>query len=232
MGARSAVAAARIAVLTLVALALSGPVHAAEDTVGRWQGASWGFELRSGGSLRLQDETLSPAPLVGLGVRVCTLLTLIDSELYVQTMGFSRNVGSGGYDLRRTTVGYDLRLHPMFIRHLEGGLPDRLAAGIHLALGVGVDVLSITGPGYDRTDAAFAFGFGIGADLPLTEPDDASWSVWLGLGWRLRFVGFPESAPGLRDMDEHQLLVSLSLRFHDLTGIRLPVPPELDDIDR
>jgi hypothetical protein len=218
--------------VTLASARASAAAPDEAETHGHWQGASWGFELRSGASLRMQDESLTPAPIIGLGFRVCTLLTLIDSELFVQTMGFTRTTGAGEYDMRRLSVGIDMRLHPLFIRPLQGGFGDRLAAGIHLVIGAGIDSLAIRGPDLERTDASFAFGIGLGAEVPLNEPNRNSWSIWLGLGWRLRFVGFPKSAPGLRDMDEHQLLVSLSLRFHDLTGIRLPPPPELDDVDR
>ena len=232
-----------------VLAALAAPVAHAEPTEGRWQGTSWGFELRAGAGLRSQDTALSPAPLIGLGVRVCTLLTLIDAELYGQTEGFTRRSGplptdtdaiiaGEVYDLRRTSIGFDLRLHPLFVRHLQGGFGDRVAAGLHLALGAGADILSVSGgheafgTALDRTDVAFAFGVGAGVDVPLTEPNDRPWSLWLDLGWRLRFTGFGESAPGLRDMDEHVIVLQLGVRFHDLTGVRVPVPPELDDADR
>ncbi len=204
----------------------------AEEAGGRWQGTSWGFELRSGLSFRARDEAITPAPILGVGFRVCTLLQLVDAELFMQTMAFDREVAAGDHALRRTSIGVDLRLHPLFIRHLQGGFGDRLAASLHLAIGAGVDVLSTVGPGRDRTDVAFAIALGLGSEVPLTEPSARPWSVWLGLGWRVRFVGFPDGAPGLRDMDEHQLLVNLSVRFHDLTGVRWAVPPELDDADR
>lgn len=216
----------------LIALAVWSAPARAEEPTGRWQGTSWGFELRSGASFRAQDEAITPAPLLGLGLRVCTLLTLIDAEVFVTTAGLSRTTDAGRYDLRRTAIGLDLRLHPLFVRHLQGGFGDRVAAGLHLAIGAGLDLLSTVGPGRDRTDPGFAFAIGAGADVPLTEPDDRPWSVWLGLGWRLRFAGFPKGAAGLRDMDEHQLLVTLGLRFHDLTFASIPPPPELDDRDR
>lgn len=230
---------ARIA-SSLLALTVgaSAPTAHAEERSGRWQGTSWGFELRSGASFRARDEAITPAPILGLGLRVCTLLTLIDAELFTTTAGLSRTTDAGRYDLRRTSVGLDLRLHPLFVRHLQGGFGDRLAAGLHLAIGVGLDLLSTKGRGpdpinpIDRTDPGFAFAIGAGADVPLTEPNLRPWSLWLGVGWRMRFAGFPSGAPGLRDMDEHQLLVALGLRFHDLTFAHLPPPPELDDRDR
>ena len=207
-----------------------------DEPTGRWQGTSWGFELRTGAGFRVQDDSLMPAPIVGAGFRVCTLLTLIDAELYAMTAGSSRTTDGGDYDLRRTSIGIDLRLHPMFMRHLQGSFGDRLMAGIHLAFGAGADVLSTAGgagtAARDRTDVGFAFGVGLGVDVPLTAPDDATYSLWLGLGWRMRFVGFGAGAPGLRDMDEHVALINLGVRFHDLTGLRIAPPPELDDVDR
>lgn len=231
--------------IPLLAVVVASTAARAEPTEGRWQGTSWGFELRTGAGFRVADETLAPAPLIGVGVRLCTLLTLIDAELFGQTEGFTRrsdaftSAAAGDvYDLRRTSLGLDLRLHPLFMRHLQGRLGDRVMAGLHLALGAGVDLLSVRGghaslgTDLDRTDASFAFGIGAGVDVPLTEPNDRPWSLWLDLGWRLRFSGFGDSAPGLRDQDEHVLLLQLGVRFHDLTGVRVPVPPELDDVDR
>lgn len=226
------------ALLAALAVSATSATAHADEVGGRWQGASWGFELRSGASLRAQDEPIAPAPLLGLGLRVCTLLTLLDAEVFATTAGFSRTTEAGHYDLRRTSIGLDLRLHPLFIRHLQGTFGDRLAAGLHLAIGIGLDLLSTAGGDpdraapIDRTDPGFAFAIGAGADVPLTEPNLRSWSLWLGVGWRLRFAGFPKGAPGLRDMDEHQLLIALGLRFHDLTFAHIPPPPELDDVDR
>jgi hypothetical protein len=230
---RTPAACQHVAVLGAIALcALASGVARGDDSGPRWQGASWGLELRSGASFRVQDDPVSPAPILGAGLRVCTLLTLIDAELFATTVGFSRTTAAGAHDLRRTSIGVDLRLHPLFIRHLEGDLAGRIAAGVHLALGGALELLAIAGPDRDDTYSRFAFAIGLGLDLPLTEPNGRAWSLWLGLGWRLRFVGFPGSAPGLRDMDEHQALVSFGVRFHDLGFMRLPVPPELDDRDR
>jgi len=224
----------------ICALAFAGTARAHEgdddEPSGRWQGSSWGFELRGGAAFRTADADVAPVPVVGLGVRVCTLLTLLDAELFATTAGFVRNVDGGRYDLRRTSIGVDLRLHPLFVRSVQGRFVDRVAAGLHLAIGAGADVLSIAGgeagERLDRTDVAFAFAIGLGVDVPLTEPNDHPWSLWMGFGWRMRFVGFAGSAPGLRNMDEHQALLTFGVRFHDLSGIPLPVPPELDDVDR
>jgi len=213
------------------------PTRAAEPTSydaprGRWQGTSWGFELETGLGLRLADDALTPAPLLGLGFRVSTLLTLVDAELFARTQGLTRTVPAGDFDLRRTSLGLELRLHPLFIRNLQGDFGSRALAGIHLAVQGAAEVLSVRGPEVDRTDVSFAFGFGLGVDLPLTDPDDGPYSLWLDLGWRFRVVGFPHAPRGLGDMDEQLFLLSLGLRFHDVSGLPLPKPPELDDRDR
>lgn len=224
-----------LVVLTLVATA---SIARAEDDEpsGRWQGTSWGFELRAGAAFRSEDAEVTPAPVFGLGFRVCTLLTLVDAELFATTEGFSRANDWGQFDFRRTSIGVDLRLHPLFIRSVQGRLGDRIAAGVHLAIGAGADVFSVDGgqndTRWEATQVRFAFAIGLGVDVPLTEPNDHPWSLWLGLGWRMRFVGFPVAPPGFGDMNEHQALVTFGVRFHDLSGIALPVPPELDDTDR
>lgn len=204
---------------------------------GRWQGTSWGFELRGGMGLRLADDTVWPAPVLGLGFRVSTLLTLVDAEVFAQTQAFSRTVAAGDFDLRRTSLGLELRLHPLFIRNLQGDFGSRALAGIHIAVHGAAEVLSVRGTSpaaasVDRTDLSLAIGVGLGVDLPLTDPEAGPSSLWLGLGWRFRVVGFPHAPRGLGDMDEQTFVLSLGLRFHDVSAVPLPKPPELDDRDR
>jgi len=199
-----------------------------------WMGAFWGIELKTGLSLRAKDGAdgeLDPQPSFGLGLRVATLVSLIDLELFgVVTPLADRYT--------RTAVGLDLRLHPLFIRMLQRDFGSRVLAGLHLSLGAGADVLSAETASTPRegiessTHVAFAFAFGLGVDIPLTHPSRNDPSLWLGLGWRMRFVGFSDAPAGLRDMDEHVVLVQLGLRFHDIGFMRVPKPPELDDRDR
>jgi hypothetical protein len=194
-------------------------------------GAFWGLELRGGLHLRADDPGLSPAPLFGIGLRAATLMTLLDLELYAQTAPFGE--ADGPHDLWRTSFGADLKLHPLFIRALHANLGARLLAGLHLAVGLGGDLLAVGAPGAaTHTHAAFAFAFGAGAEVPLTGVDDGGPSVWLGLGWRMRFADFDAAPPALRDMDSHEVVLSLGVRFHDIGFLRLPRPPELDDRDR
>ncbi len=193
----------------------------------KWMGAYWGIELKTGLSLRAED----PQPSFGLGLRVATLVSLIDLELFgVVTPLADRYT--------RTAMGLDLRLHPLFIRMLRRDFGSRVLAGLHVALGVGADVLSAdtksvsTGADESSTHVAFAFAFGVGADFPITNPSRNDPSLWLGVGWRMRFVGFSDAPAGLRDMDEHVVLLQLGLRFHDIGFMRIPKPTELDDRDR
>src|SRR5262249_53831958 len=150
--------------------------------------------------------------------------------------GFTRENRDAIFDLRRTSIAIEGRLHPLFVRHLQGGFGDRVAAGFNVSLGLGADLLSVAGgegdAARDDTYARFALGLGLGLDIPLTEPDDHPWSLWLGLGVQLRFVGFPDAPSGLHDMDEKVFALQLGVRFHDISGVRFPVPPELNDTDR
>jgi len=192
-----------------------------------WMGAFWGIELKTGLSLRAGD----PQPSFGLGLRVATLVSLIDLEL-------SGVVTPLADRYTRTAIGLDVRLHPLFIRTLRRDFGSRVLAGLHVAIGVGADVLSAdtasasTGADESSTHVAFAFAFGVGADFPITNPSRNDPSLWLGLGWRMRFVGVSDAPEGLRDMDEHVVLLQLGLRFHDIGFMRIPRPPELDDRDR
>ena len=196
-----------------------------DPTHGDYMGAFWGLELRGGIALRGADDELTPIGAMGVGVRIATLVSLVDFELATETMGFSR----GDYDLRATSIAGELRLHPLFIRLLQGNTASLVLASIHLALGAGLEVLSTDGPAQDATHYAFGFRWGLGAEVPLTRPSAASWSLWLGLGWRMTITGFGGAPPGLRDLDRHAVWLSLSLRFHDIDFMRFPRPPELRD---
>lgn len=233
------VLAAALAFALALALATreARPVRAESPAPGsttghsRWMGAYWGLELKTGLSIRTTDGELDLEPAVGLGARIATLMSLVDLELSALVTPLDERY-------TRTAIGLDLRLHPLFVRMLHADFGSRVLAGLHLAVGGGVDLLSAPPPpalGGDAsasTKAAFAFSFGLGADIPLTNPARNDPSLWLGIGWRMRFVGFESAPPGLRDMDEHLVVLQLGLRFHDIGFARIPKPPELDDRDR
>ena len=197
---------------------LAGSARADDGGGSRWMGAFWGLEVKGALDVRAIDGELGGG--IGVGLRAATLMSLIDVELSALVSPFS--------DQTRTRVALDLRLHPLFVRMLQTDFGSRVLAGVHLALAVGADYLDWG----DAGESAFAFGFGVGADIPLTNPARGEPSVWLGLGWRMRFAGFDHAPAGLRDGDEHQVVLQLGLRFHDIGFMRLPRPPELDDRDR
>lgn len=210
----------------LVLLLSSAGVARAEDgesgelgAHSRWMGAFWGIELKGSLDLRLKDGDAGGG--LGVGLRAATLMSLIDAELSVLVSPFDD-------DLTRTRVGLEARLHPLFVRMLQRDFGSRVLAGLHVAVGAGADHLDWG----DGDEAAFAFAFGFGGDIPLTNPARSEPSLWLGLGWRMRFAGFDHAPRGLRDGDEHQVILQLGLRFHDIGFMRLPRPPELDDRDR
>lgn len=203
------------------------PARAAEDpppSHGDYFGAFVALELRGGPAWRASDDD-GAYPDLGVGVRVATLVSLVDLELGVDTAGLTRR----DHTLRRTSIVGLLRLHPLFIRLLQGDTLSLLMASIHLAFGPALEVLSVDGPRQDDTHAAFGFHVGAGAELPLTDTAARPWSIWLGLAWRMTITGFGDAPPGLRDMDQHALFLSLSLRLHGVDFMRFPRPPELRD---
>ena len=129
-----------VALVTLGAAGLAPTTYAAEPsddgrTHGDYMGAFWGVELRGGIALRGGDDELTPIGAMGLGLRIATLVSLIDFELGSETMGFSRRA----HDLRLTSIAGELRVHPLFIRLLQGNTGSLVLASIHLALGAGPD---------------------------------------------------------------------------------------------
>ncbi|MFO0748900.1 MAG: hypothetical protein U1F43_25025 [Myxococcota bacterium] len=216
----------------------AGAPDASEAPRSPWFGAFWGIELRGGVASRAADATLRPIPDLGLGLRVATLMSLVDAELGVDTLAMTRRggpVGTGGaraeHDLRLTSIGLELRLHPMFIRYLEGGTLANVMASIHLALGGALELLSVAGPAQDATQLGFGLRFGLGFEVPLTRPSAAPWSLWLGVSWRMTVAGFSDAPSSLRDMDRQVAWLSLSFKWHDIDFARFPHPPELRDGD-
>lgn len=196
---------------------------------GNYYGAFWGFDLRAGAAFGVADSGLEPDVAVGGSFRIAGLMSLIDVDVSAVTSGFARRIRGDAYDERHTRIGVEARLHPLFMRTLEGAW---VLAGIHLALGGGCDILSSVGGGHDRTDVGFAFQFGAGVDVPLTSPKHRKWSLWLGFGWRMRFVGFAHAPAGLRDLGGQDAFVTVGFRGHSIDFMRIPTPPEFNDSDR
>lgn len=227
-------ACALIAALAASARAAPGDPAPPDPTHGDYFGAFWGIELRGGLALRTADDPVATIPDLGVGLRVATLVSLIDLELGVETAGLTR----AGHTIRRTSIAGELRLHPLFIRFLQGDLASQIMGSIHLALGLGLEVMA-TAPDDDAPPAApdddtrLALGIrlGLGVEAPLTDTARAPWSLWLGLAWRMTITCFSGAPAGLGPWDQHALWLSLSLRFHDITFARIPRPPELRDDD-
>jgi len=226
-----------ICALVLGLLAVHAPRAAAAEprTYGDYDGAFWGFEARAGAVFRTDDPGLEPIAGLGLGLRAATLLSLIDVELGLETFAATRLAGPEGdktdHDLRRTSVIGEARLHPLFVRALEGGFGARLLASIHVSLGGALELMWVGGKAQDQTNVGVGVRVGVGAEVPLTDPSARSWSLWLGAAWRLTVVGFSAAPRGLGDMDQQGVWLSLSLRFHGVDFARIPKPPELNDDD-
>jgi len=206
---------------------------------GYYVGAFYGLELKTGVAVLGSDPTRDRSPLNGIrpliaiSARVATLMSLLDFDLSVAFAALGGTTAVGREETLHTRIGVEMRLHPFFLSHLQG---NWLKSGVYLAFGGGLDLLSSSPegglPGKSRTDAGVAIAWGFGLDVPLSAMNTADPSVWLGLGYRMRFVGFPGAPPGLGDRDGHDLFVNLSVRWHGLDFARVPRPPELNDADR
>jgi hypothetical protein len=198
---------------------------------GNYLGAFAGVEVKTGLSVLgidpFQGRDVSPRvlPMLAVSARVANLMSLLDVDLGVGLAGGTLDGPDGALDVLHTRLGIEARVHPFFMSHLQG---TWVRAGLHLALGVGADLLS-TAPG--GTKAAFALSWGFGMDVPLSDMQSADPSVWLGVGYRMRFVGFDGAPRGLGDRDGHDVFVALSVRWHGVDFARIPRPPELHDRD-
>ncbi len=212
-------------------MAASTVARAEPTSHGNYLGAFTGLEVKAGlshlGIDPLQARSVSPRllPLVAISGRVANLMSLIDLDLSVGFAGAPVEVAGESVDLLHTRFGLEARVHPFFTSHLQGSW---VRAGLHVALGIGADLLS-TAPG--GTKAAFALSWGFGMDIPLSDMQTADPSVWLGIGYRMRFVGFDGVRAGLGDRDGHDVFMALSVRWHGVDFARIPRPPELHDRD-
>lgn len=231
---------AAVAAVAAVAVAVGAPSPAwadggslgspADDPPALYQGAFWAVQLHAGVVWR-QDGGPGerPAPILGLSARIATLMSLLDVQLTWLTAAWEATADDHPpTHVRRHSVGLALHLHPFFMRHLGN---DNLAfwlGGIYLSLGGDLDLTGLDGPGLDRLEPGFGFHIGAGTDIPLGDVVDG-WGIWLGLSYRLKFLGAHSDAPGLGDFDEHALLITLAYRNNDIGFARFPKPQELDD---
>ena len=152
----------------------------------RYTGAYWGLEA-GGGLARTPDYD---ALHLRLGARFSSLLQV--GDLAVQ-YGLS---GLQGGQLHRAMVSG--QLHPFFFFMLTGeGLWQSLAAVyVRLGLGGGVEQRAAA-----DAHALMLWDWGVGFDLPVTDPDDGR-SLWLGLEY-LRTSALeetPVNRPVLQDV--------------------------------
>jgi hypothetical protein len=202
---------------------------AAPEAQGRYQGAFWGPQLHLGLTTRLDAGAgEAPGPALGLSLRVATLAELLDLQLTALGSWYqARPPGAEPVDVKRLSVGVEIHLHPLFLRHLQGTWLDLWLAGLYLAAGGDADVTDLDGAGQSRTEVDFGWHLGAGMDVPLTDPRRGP-SVWIGLAYRLKFLFVSTGIPGLHDFSEHTLLLTVGYRDPDIFGARVPRPTELD----
>ncbi len=198
-----------------------------------YQGAYWAPEVALGFRYRLHAaDADSPSPLVAIGGRVATLMSLIDVRAEAAWSGYSTLRPTGQrLAVSRWSIGPAIRLHPLFVSHLKTSFFDRLKAGLYLEVGISLEYAAASVPdAMSQNGQRWGFGWQLGAglDLPLTSVDE-TWSLWVGATYRLRFAGLDTRRDELRNFDAHEALVSLSLRFHDINFARVPKPGELHD---
>lgn len=198
-----------------------------EDAPAPYQGAFWAVQLHSGVMFRHgAGPGESPAPVLGLSARVATLLSLLDVQLTWLTAAWEATAESHApTHVRRHSLGVALHLHPLFMRHLENDATAFWLGGIYLSVGGDLDLVDLDRAG---VEPAFGFHIGAGTDIPLGDVD-RGWGIWLGLSYRLKFLGVHGDAPGLGDFDEHAFLLTLAYRNNDIGFARFPRPAELDD---
>jgi len=193
-----------------------------------YQGAFWGLQVHGGTLWRVQaGQGEAPGPVVGISGRVATLLSLVDLQLSFLAGRYGAvDAGGEGVDVGRYSVGVQAHLHPFFVTHLRNTGFWYWWASIHLSVGADFDIIEV-----GRADArGLGFHIGLGSDIPLGNVSEG-WGLWLGVGYRLKFLRPGSLGPGLDNFDEHAFLLTLAYRNNDITFARFPKPAELHDHD-
>lgn len=205
------------------------PLHAAENESEpiRFNGGFWGLQVHTGLAIRSQSGQI--APTFALAGRFASLMSLLDVEASIWLSFYSQNAGPDKherYDVLHTSMFFSGHLHPMFSDHLKGGFGSLFLASIYLGPGIGLELVSLDNKHTSSLTPGFGFNLDLGAAIPLTQVQNEPRSWWLGLDYRYKFVGVETGVTGLQNFDQHMIVLSLQLRFHDINTVHFPRPDE------
>jgi len=150
----------------------------------RFTGATVGISAH-GGPTFLTDERLGGRAgfAAGFGGRFTSPLFLADLEV---SYGAAR-VGTGAavipFDVTRHGFSVTAGLHPFFIAILGNRRWHYIVSAFHVDLGASLEVTSVSVGGDRRTRGDPAWHWGLGIDIPLTDPNGGR-AVWLGVAFR------------------------------------------------
>lgn len=195
----------------------------------RYQGAYWGVQLH-GGIVHRQHSGPGETPgfVYGASFRIASVLSLADFQLTILRSAYDAGHPDGEpLSVGRISIGVEGHLHPLFTQILKNDTFHYWLAGLYLSLGIDLDITTIEGRGLDRLETDPGWHIGLGTDYPLTDPN-VGWSIWLGVAYRMKFLGVASGVHGLHNFMEHTVFLTLGYRNNNIYSARIPRPTEFD----
>lgn len=171
--------------------------------------------------------------MVALSTRIASIMSVADIQLTIQGSMYDVGVNGGDVAIKRLSTGVEARLHPLFMRHLESDNFHLWLAGLYGSLGVDLDITAVNADALlgqrdiDRVEFDVGWHLGAGMDYPLTNVHEG-WSLWIGVGYKLRFLSVNTGLKDLTNFNEHTFVITLGYRNNDIFFGRVPQPSEFD----
>lgn len=147
---------------------------------------------------------------VDAGVRAAFPMYLLDTRLAYRFDSFSIDDG-----MRQHSLGLSTGLHPLYLLMLKNDWLGYFAASFYIDLGAGVKSSTLTTAGESTRDRGVYWHWGLGIDVPLTNPD-AGKSLWLNFLYRNMREDFDRADDTSLDLNRHMAIVGLSWRMNGL----------------
>ncbi len=203
--------------------------EADQPDVHLYQGAYWSLQAHVGLVARMRTKTSeSPGPLLGVSARVATLMSLLDVQAHFFAGLYEASTRSGvPVAVGRYSLGLEAKLHPFLTTILSNSTFFYWFAGLYGCGGADLDITTLKARGGSQTtDVNLGWSVGGGSDFPITDPN-AGWGLWVGVEYKVKFLGVRSRDLALGPFDEHLFMVTVAYRDNDIFGFRVPRPDEV-----
>lgn len=173
----------------------------------RWTGAFIGLGARAGAAWLPSDDETHLGWAVDVDARISAVMSLIEGEL-----GYTFVRVAPSANVSTHSLGASLNLHPAFLANLGSEALWYAVAATYLQAGLSLNFVARDDL---FADPGLGYHFGVGTDLPVTDPDNGG-AVWLGVLYRYSVTQVGLGAPFGDDFSTHTLLLSAAWRNNGL----------------